>query len=169
MTPAYALGSCVHDVRAVSTGRDRDDERRGFSGFSLRPTNWQASVRPVRLIYSPTIVLTIATGKAVHWLPCRQSSDSACRNFDRVQLKQDKRTGSRLVQQVVRLRRVVPPRTLRDQRALAASTHSPSSERCRSGGTLRRYLRSFSHLLTFRLVSCRTIFGSFCAIFTPTV
>lgn len=34
--------------RVVSTGRDRDDERRDFSGFSLRPTKWQSSVLPVR-------------------------------------------------------------------------------------------------------------------------
>lgn len=30
-------------------GRDRDDEHRGFSGFSLWPTKWQASIPPVRL------------------------------------------------------------------------------------------------------------------------
>src|SRR6218665_3563752 len=36
-------------VRAVSTGHDRDGERGGFSGFSPRPTNWQASAPPVRL------------------------------------------------------------------------------------------------------------------------
>jgi hypothetical protein len=35
--------------RAVLIGRDRDDERRGFSDFTLRPTKWQSSVQPVRL------------------------------------------------------------------------------------------------------------------------
>lgn len=35
--------------RAVLTGRDRDDERGGFSGFSPRPTKRQASIQPVRL------------------------------------------------------------------------------------------------------------------------
>ena len=33
---------------AVSIGRDRDDEHRDFSGFSLWPTKWHASISPVR-------------------------------------------------------------------------------------------------------------------------
>ena len=33
----------------MSTGRDRDGEHRGFSGFSRWPTKWQTSAPPVRL------------------------------------------------------------------------------------------------------------------------
>ncbi|WP_206185898.1 hypothetical protein [Sphingosinicella sp. BN140058] len=35
-------------AKAVLIGRDRDDERRGFSDFTLRPTKRQSSVQPVR-------------------------------------------------------------------------------------------------------------------------
>jgi hypothetical protein len=35
---------------AVSIGHGRDDERRGFSDLTLRPTKWQSSVQPVRLL-----------------------------------------------------------------------------------------------------------------------
>ena len=35
-------------MSVVSTGRDGDDECRGFPGFSLRPTKWQASISPIR-------------------------------------------------------------------------------------------------------------------------
>ena len=35
-------------LSVVSTGRDGDDERRGFPGFSLRPTKRQASISPIR-------------------------------------------------------------------------------------------------------------------------
>lgn len=43
----FALTICAQ--RAVLTGRGRDDECIDFSGFSLQPTNWQASIQPVRL------------------------------------------------------------------------------------------------------------------------
>jgi hypothetical protein len=36
----------------VLIGRDRDDERKNFSGFFLRPTKGQTSIQPVRLAYS---------------------------------------------------------------------------------------------------------------------
>lgn len=38
----------VPRLRTASTGRDRDDERRDFSGFSVRPTKRQSSAPPVR-------------------------------------------------------------------------------------------------------------------------
>lgn len=49
--------------RAVLTGRDRDDERGGFSGFSPRPTKRQASIQPVRFAPDPAMV-----GQAVTWI-----------------------------------------------------------------------------------------------------
>jgi hypothetical protein len=45
-SPACTL--LIPRSRAVSTGRDRDDEREDFSGFSSRPTKRQSSVPPVR-------------------------------------------------------------------------------------------------------------------------
>jgi hypothetical protein len=41
--------------RAVLTGRDRDDERGGFSGFTPRPTKRQASIQPVRFAPRPAM------------------------------------------------------------------------------------------------------------------
>lgn len=49
--------------RAVLTGRDRDDERGGFSGFTPRPTKRQASIQPVRLAPEPAML-----GRADTWI-----------------------------------------------------------------------------------------------------